>query len=402
MNRLFDSKTLFVLLGMTVLMLLSLIPGATSGSYSDPETSGNNMIRTINNWYDLAWHYRRPITIDHTKVYNVFNPSSEYAEYPLLVYATGLSNIKANGADIRFTSSNGTTELPREIESYSGGTLWAWVKVTLTKDSSDSSNDVIYMYYGNATATEPAANSTYGSQNVWDADYKLVTHMSDVTTSSVADSTSNSNTCTKRGISEPAVTTSGKIVNAQTFDGTNDRIDCGSAAAVDNIFATPGGTMEFWIYPTGWGESYYGRFADKGVSSGWRFYVNDNEVTAGASLYHDATSDGQWNTTANSVTLNQWNHVVLVFDKSSIYNNPTIYINSVAITLTEYYNSSGSFLTDDAEDLNIGNRPAEDRTFDGRIDECRFSHVMRSAAWIKTEYNNQNLPATFCNAGTEE
>ena len=70
------------------------------------------------NWYDDNWQYSRAITIDHTEVQDVADPSTTYANFPVLVYATGLSNIKANGADVRFTSSDGITELPREIESY--------------------------------------------------------------------------------------------------------------------------------------------------------------------------------------------------------------------------------------------------------------------------------------------
>ncbi len=167
-------------------------------------------------WYNASWEYRRLITIDHTQVDNVTDPSTTYADFPVLVYATELSNINDNGTDIRFTSSDGTTELPREIESYSSGTLLAWVKVTLTKDSSDSSNDYIYMDYGNAAATEPAAGSTYGSQNVWDSSYKAVWHLKE-TSGTHYDSTSNSNNGTPNG----GVTqgTTGQIDGADSFDG---------------------------------------------------------------------------------------------------------------------------------------------------------------------------------------
>ena len=121
---------------------------------------------TTSGWYDNAWQYRRSITIDHTKVDNVATPSTTYADFPVLVYCTGLADINANGTDIRFTTSDGVTEIPREIESYASGTLYAWVKFTLTKDSGDSTDDSIYMYYGNSGASEPAIDSTYGAENV--------------------------------------------------------------------------------------------------------------------------------------------------------------------------------------------------------------------------------------------
>lgn len=159
-------------------------------------------------WYNSSWTNRKQITIDHTKVADVATPSTTYANFPVLVSLDSLSNINANGTDIRFTSSDGVTELPREIERYSSGSLKAWVKTTLTKDSSDSTDDIIYMYYGNSSATEPTASSTYGSQNVWktdgvDTSEMMVQHMKDTTTSTITDSTSNANNGTKKASNEP-------------------------------------------------------------------------------------------------------------------------------------------------------------------------------------------------------
>jgi len=59
-------------------------------------------------WYATGgtWNYRKKITIDHTKVVDVADPETSYANFPILVSTTGLSNIKANGADIRFTEED--------------------------------------------------------------------------------------------------------------------------------------------------------------------------------------------------------------------------------------------------------------------------------------------------------
>ena len=62
------------------------------------------------------WTYRKTITIDHTKV------SGNQVDFPVLINLTGLSGVGTNGRDIRFTNSGGYDLLPREIESYSGGT----------------------------------------------------------------------------------------------------------------------------------------------------------------------------------------------------------------------------------------------------------------------------------------
>mgnify|MGYP000337762166 CR=1 FL=1 len=38
----------------------------------------------------------------------------------------------------------------------------------------------------------------------------------------------------------------------------------------------------------------------------------------------------------------------------------------------------------------------------GALDEVRISNLARSTNWIRTEYANQNSPATFCTVGAEE
>ena len=81
------------------------------------------------NWYNAAWLYRKKITIDNTKV-----GSGGVTNFPVLISLTdtGLqSNAQADGDDILFTSSDGTTKLSHEIEKYvsATGQLIAWVKV---------------------------------------------------------------------------------------------------------------------------------------------------------------------------------------------------------------------------------------------------------------------------------
>jgi hypothetical protein len=36
------------------------------------------------------------------------------------------------------------------------------------------------------------------------------------------------------------------------------------------------------------------------------------------------------------------------------------------------------------------------------VDEFRISNSARSAAWIATEYNNQNAPAAFLSLGSQQ
>ena len=37
----------------------------------------------------------------------------------------------------------------------------------------------------------------------------------------------------------------------------------------------------------------------------------------------------------------------------------------------------------------------------GALDEVRISNIVRSAAWISTEYNNQSSPSTFYSVSSD-
>jgi len=258
-------------------------------------------------WYDANWQYRRAVTIDHTKVEDVADPSTTYADFPVLVYATGLSNIKANGADIRFTSSDGTTELPREIESYSGGTLYAWAKVTLTKDSSDSSDDVIYMYYGNDSASEPAPDSTYGSENVWDTNFKAVYHLSEDPTATPTD-------WGKTAIGTSSTTAS----HSRAMGGTSPNVDDMKIKSISIYLGAQIGDVRLAVYtggdlddPTNATLLWDAGTVNPGGTAGWYTIEHpgggvdlpENTVTwlawkrnTGVAVYYDTTVYGDFQT----------------------------------------------------------------------------------------------------------
>ncbi|MDD2666872.1 MAG: DUF2341 domain-containing protein [Methanocellales archaeon] len=170
----------------------------------DTDTIGQLMISQDSDWYNPSWNYRKLITIDHTKVDNVAAPSTTYANFPVLINISSDSGLaskaQSDGDDILFTSSDGTTKLNHEIELYnsSTGELVAWVNVTLTKDSSDATNDTLYMYYGNS-----GASSQQNAAAVWNPNYKGVWHLDETgngTSGEYKDSTSSANNGTLVGL----------------------------------------------------------------------------------------------------------------------------------------------------------------------------------------------------------
>jgi hypothetical protein len=304
------------------------------------------------------------------------------------------------GYDIIFRDENGLAKLDHEIEDYNGsaGTLLAWVRIP-TLHFNDSTN--IYIYYGNSAVTSPTANPA----GVWGSNYKGVWHLKE-TGSGAAGEYKDSTQYTNHGQGGggtagyvPSLWTGTKIIDgAQDFDGTDDYLDVGSGSSIDDIFAS-GGTVSAWIYPRGWGGNNVGRIAgkasDTSSNNGWSFLVNNSSCSGCLQLAKGFTTDeGYWNTPNSSISLNQWQHVVVSYDHSSAANDPTLYINGVAQAITETYTPSGTAESDAAQNMHIGNFTTI-RAFNGAIDEVRIAAGVRDACWIGTEYNNQSSPTTY-------
>lgn len=120
-----------------------------------------------------GWYYRRAISLDHNDV------TGDLTNFPVLISFTdaGLAHTssgghvaQSTGADIAFTSDDGMTQLPHELERYehTTGELIAWVLVPSLSSTQDTT---IYIYYGNA-----ACGCQEQHDLVWDADHIWVGH----------------------------------------------------------------------------------------------------------------------------------------------------------------------------------------------------------------------------------
>lgn len=152
-------------------------------------------------WYNTNWSYRKAITIDYTKV--GAGPHTNFSVLISMTDANLQSGAQADADDILFTSSDGTTQLAHEIESYTSasGILVAWVKIPTL---SSTANTVIYMYYGNA-----AAASQQNVTGTWDANYRGVYHLNNA----FLDATSNAYNGTNTGTTD----VTGKISKGRGF-----------------------------------------------------------------------------------------------------------------------------------------------------------------------------------------
>lgn len=131
-------------------------------------------------WYNPSWDYRRPITLD---------PVTPEANYQVKVTLTSvtltgaqLTSGNANGNDIIFTGSNGTTPQDYWIESWSAAgtavTATIWVEVAASGTSQ------IYMYYGNPSAASASDSSIIYISSLYRSTYWNDVAWHDITTDS--------------------------------------------------------------------------------------------------------------------------------------------------------------------------------------------------------------------------
>ena len=339
---------------------------------------------------DPGWDYYRVIEIDNGKV----SGGADLPSFPVLIghtadwlkYEDTKGKVReSHGYDIVFTNADNSSLLDYEIEEYDGtnGKLVAWVKIP-TLDHDD--NTTIRLWYGNSAATD-WSNPT----GVWDTNYKMVQHLNEscAAASCIKDSTSNDNGGTPySGVTVTDLyTSSGKIDGADAFDNrTDDYVNCGHDASVQ---ITGDMTIEVWIKPNINGN-YLGIIGtyDSGTRAKWQYNLHIKGTTHKIRFTRgDFTNKDE--VEGPILTTNTWYHIVAVDDGTYL----RMYVNGIE---TENSPISKSVTpTSSFSNLYIGSYFTTSNNFNGTIDEVRISASARSGDWIKTEYDNQNSPATF-------
>ena len=170
------------------------------------------------------------------------------------------------------------------------------------------------------------------------------------------------------------------------FDGAagSSQDDYISVAADETIDANDKTALSIsaWIYPQSDGEGDAGRIMEKG----YLFYViNESGTTVDLrfELNMSGTNVAAYKT--GGVTLNQWNHIIAVYNEDSALKGK-LYINGDLQTLDANTAGTGAPSDDSADDLYIGDRLANDRVFDGKIDDVMIFKTAKTAAEVKSIY----------------
>lgn len=326
-------------------------------------------------WWDTNWQNRKKITLNNTASTEALN------NFPIRVSLTNTridySKTQNAGQDIRFVDANGTTVLAHEIETWNeSGTSEVWVNVP--QIDANTNSDYIWMYYNN-----PSAPNGENVNGAWNSGYASVWHLDEnpgVTLGGFEDSTATANHGSGGAGAAGNVPTqvTGKISNAQDFDGSTDLIYTPNTTLFNIASAY---TLEAWINADTCGESNGGSIMEK--SSMLSFYVCQS--TNNIAVEYATATNTIFESTASSISMNNWYHVAAVYNGSG---TGRMYVNGVDVSNDTAI--SGPTNANTPVIIGADKTGTTTYSFDGTIDEARVSNVARSTSWIQATYLTQN------------
>ena len=193
-----------------------------------------------------------------------------------------------------------------------------------------------------------------------------------------ADSSGNAHNGTLTN--SPTWTTGRVGPSALTFNGTTAQVGVSGSAPLANLY-TAGFTVSAWIKPAGAGGGNAGRIVDKDNNSAGWFFAMSGATQIRLTSDQDPSGVTSMTSTA-TIALNTWQHVAATWDGHS-GGQMHVYINGVQADSATTAGGAGTEADDSATPLTIGDRPLNDRGFNGSIDEVRIYNRILSAAEIQ-------------------
>lgn len=363
----------------------------TTTAVDDPSTSSGPPVGTSSegtpaddtsapcpaDWWDCAWAHRQALSLREPLGQTLGEPLTDV---PVLVLLTAgrvdHERMQADGEDVRFVSASGAV-LPYEIERWDpAGVSALWIGV----DALGAEADHVWLYYGN-----PVAENAEDPAGVWPEPFAGVWHLD----GDPLDSSTHGNDATVSGSSE--------VVPAHVADGrhliaTSARLDVGTNESLADLFVG-GSTLSAWLRARSFGANGYGRIADKedgDAEQGWLVYTTD----AGRLVFRRWFGPGAsvaWETPDDTLERHRWMHVAITFDAQGP-TIPRMFVDGVEVELA----SAPDVPVVDAQPsdldvpLTLGNRPTNDRRFDGILDEIRLERTVRSREWLTVQHDSMS------------
>ena len=309
-------------------------------------------------WFNTDFTKRQRI------YFNNIEATENLTEFPVLIALdsskVNYAQIKSGGADLRFTDKEGNL-LNHEIDTWNtSGESLIWVKVHQIR--AYSTNDYIWMYYGNSAAT-----SIENKSGVWSNGYAAVWHMSETSGSNLADSVGINNGVADSGLlsyinrDSVGLMGSGEQFNPFLF---------GAKFSIGNnnsLKLVSGFTIEGIISPNGGGTT----ILDRG----------NNEYGLTLNSLKPELSVGSSTLTANSsIPTGSWTYIAASF--SNVDDVCNMFLNGILDktgSCTSYPSGSNTSLIIGSNSLLLG-------LYSGDMDEIRISSVPRSSSWVRAQY----------------
>lgn len=257
-------------------------------------------------WWNAAWSHRVRISFDNSVQNETLSnmPVGIRLTPERLDYAA----VGTDGQDLRFVDADGTTLLAHEIELWQlDATSTVWLRVPAI--DAQSSTDHVWLYYGNAGATDQQNRAgIWSSQNaagVYHLTADLAGNFPDVV---------GGHTALTQGDATASAPELAVFGGAAEFDGTDDYLQLGAvtefAVAPDQIY-----TISGWFQSKAAKSAYL--MNQEGSGKGWLLQLRPNGELLGTLYWEDGPATGYTIVDAVGVDYHDgaWHHAALVIDR---------------------------------------------------------------------------------------
>ncbi len=325
-------------------------------------------------WWDNSWGYRNTLSFKASSL------SGNLSNFPVAVYLDStkidFAKIKAGGADIRFVDSDDSTELSHEVEYWDDGaeTAQLWVKIPQINNSDYL--DYIYIYYGNAAASDASDSAA-----TWtDTGAVAVFHFGENSGFTAGDSTSGGNDATLTGATwnGHAMSIAGGsqyavLANESNFDFQYS--DDQTLLAFIKTSDTAVGTGDIISKMTAGGQPGYN----------FRFTTTASGYPSQYFLAVASPLEGFKLTSTTATNTNAWRQVVSTYDGSNLETGFKTYVDATSVAISGPDSpTTSSWLNNDPIGIMTSQYGASDYT--GLVDEVRIYNRVLTADEVRANY----------------
>ncbi|MEM7322366.1 MAG: DUF2341 domain-containing protein [Actinomycetota bacterium] len=331
-------------------------------------------------WYGAdAWSARIPLVVQSSLVDADLLDFRVYVEFTSAALGAGAA---ADGADIRFTTDDGVTGIPHELESWDAGTgtVKAWVRVPRVSSSADTT---LYLFYGAADSPDrqDPGQVWRHSAGVWHLSRDPGGHGPHLEDSSVAG---------RDGLSVGSMG-AGDLVAGRTGLGLDlDGID-------DGLVAQPFEVVGKTLTASGWVrlDSVTGDQVIVAKANSATDRILALGTTGTQAVFEVRAGSSTTTVTGGTIGTGTWHHVAGTWNGVAL----DLYVDGVWVATT---GATGDPGRDAAMPVTLGVLDDGTRPLDGVLDEVRLETTTRTDDWLLATYRNQSNPAAFVVAGASQ